>query len=268
VQQGFFSLSQRIGVACFLFVTALTPLLMRELAVAHGKGDAHRMAQLLDRYAPMIYALSAWMACFVFMEAVAVTRIFGGAGFAEAIIPVQIMALYPIHQGYGQVAGAVFYASGQTRALRNISLAGLGLGLVTAWLCLAPASYGGLALGATGLAVKMVLVQCVTVNILLYACQKTAPFAFARNLLHQLICPLVFLGLGLVARETSMALSGLAIDSLIRFFLSGAIYCLLCLVPAAVFPFALGLRRGELASQAKRLNNWLALWRQSKKVGK
>jgi hypothetical protein len=38
-----FRLRRRSGAACVLFVTALTPLLARELAVAHGKGDAAGM---------------------------------------------------------------------------------------------------------------------------------------------------------------------------------------------------------------------------------
>ncbi|MDL2290998.1 lipopolysaccharide biosynthesis protein, partial [Desulfovibrio sp. OttesenSCG-928-F20] len=257
VEQGFFSLSQRIGVACFLFVTAMTPLFMREMAMAHGSRDPLRMAALLDRYAPMIYAVAAWMACFVFIEARGVAGLFGGADFADAALPVQIMALYPIHQGYGQVAGAVYYASGQTRALRNITLAGLVLGLVAAWLFVAPDAYGGLGLGATGLAVKMVLVQFLTVNALLLACRKTAPFNFARNLAHQFVCPLIFGALALAARLASQGLP-LQEEGPLRLLIAGILYCLLCLIPAWFFPFALGLKRGEASAQAARLGRW---WR-------
>ncbi|MDR2800180.1 MAG: oligosaccharide flippase family protein, partial [Desulfovibrio sp.] len=136
VEQGYFSLSQKIGAACILFVTAMTPLLTRELAVAHARRDPAEMARLLDRYAPMLYALCAWMSCFILAESRTVLRVFGGEAFADALPSVRILALYPLHQAYGQVAAAIFYAGGKTRALRNISLATLLLGLAASWLLL------------------------------------------------------------------------------------------------------------------------------------
>lgn len=256
VQQGYFSLAQRVGVACFLFVTALTPLLTRELAVAHGKNDPGEMARLLDAFAPKIYALSAWMACFALAEAPAVARLFGGEAFGGAVLPLQIMALYPVHQGYGQVAGAVFYATGQTRRLRNISLVWMAGGLVAVFFLLAPPENAGLGLGAAGLALKMVAVQILSVNALFFACRKTVPFAFGRNLLHQLYCPLAFATLAFGARFATEALGG-APSSLPRFVASGALYCLFCALTLPLLPPLAGLRRGELGSQFARLRRWL-----------
>lgn len=261
-QQGFFSLSQKVGIACFMFVSAMTPLITRELAVAHGKGDPREMARLLDRFAPMLYALAAWLSCFTLAEAPAVVRLFGGGQFAEALLPVQIMALYPIHQGYGQVAGAVFYAAGETRLLRNITLFSLALGLICAWVLLAPAPgsvnsfaaglpLAGLGLGAPGLAWKMVGVQFITVNILLLTCRKIAPFRYGRNLIHQLLCPATLLALALVARYGTEAAGLGQTQDILRFLISGCVYCLLCLLLALVCPFLFGLKRGEPASQAR-----------------
>lgn len=246
VQQGYFSLSQKLGAACFLFVTAITPLLMREMAVAHGNKDASAIARLLDRYAPMVYAFSAWLACFILIEAQAVVNLFGGRQFAEAMLPVQIMALYPVHQGYGQLAGAVFYAAGETRLLRNLSIVTMSLGLVFAWFMLAPSSMGGLQLGATGLALKMVLIQMLTVNLLFFFGRKIAPFGFGRNVLHQVVCLAVLLGLASVTRYmTEFAGLGSA-SSIPRFFCSGFLYVLLSIPLAFVFPFVFGLAKGEV----------------------
>ena len=44
VQQGFFALSQKVSMACFLFVSAMTPLIMRELSIAWGHNDRAAMA--------------------------------------------------------------------------------------------------------------------------------------------------------------------------------------------------------------------------------
>lgn len=255
VEQGYFSLAQKIGIACFLFVTAMTPLLMRELAVAHGRNDPQEMARLLDRYAPLVYSVAAWLSCFALVEAPAVLRLFGGEQFAGALLTVQIMTLYPIHQGYGQIAGAVFYASGNTGTLRNVSLVILCLGLVAAWVMLAPAHLGGLHLGAEGLAWKMLLMQFAGVNLMLFLCRGIAPFNYARNLAHQILCPLVLLSLAFLTRYGTEFLGLGEATGILRFFASGILYSVLtlCLVPA--LPFILGLHREELANQWRRLRS-------------
>lgn len=253
VQQGYFSLSQKVSMGCFLFVTAMTPLIMRELAVAHGKNNPQLMGKLLDRYAPMLYAVAAWFACFTSIEAEAVVRIFGGAAFADALLPVQIMTLFAIHQGYGQLAGSVFYATNQTKPLRNLTIAGLVIGIVCAYVFLAPHDMGGLSLGATGLALKMVIVQVLAVNILLIACKKFAPFRLRRNLVHQIICPVCLLALALVTRQAT-ELAGLgAGDNLIRFFISGVFYTILTTGLAWCIPFVIGLEQGDLAKLCQKL---------------
>ncbi|MDR0339233.1 MAG: lipopolysaccharide biosynthesis protein, partial [Desulfovibrio sp.] len=258
VEQGYFSISQRIGVACFVFVTAMIPLLTRELAVAHAKNDAREMARLLDRYAPMIYSVSAWMCCFVMVEAAAVLRLFGGEQFVGALLPVQIMALYSIHQGYGQLSGAVYYATGQTRLLRNLSLINQTVGLVMAWLFMAPGDLFGLGLGARGLAWKMLLAQFIAVNMFLYAATRHVPFHYGRNLLHQMICPLVCAGLALAARFTTEAIGLGDAASLPRFFISGMLYTAICIPASFLLPFAFGVRQGELITQGRRLLTWFS----------
>ncbi len=243
VEQGFFSLGQKVGMACFLFVTALTPLLMRELAAAHGRNKPELMAALVDRYAPMIYAVSAWFACFTFIESPAVVRLFGGAAFAGAVGPVAVMALYPIHQGYGQVAASIFYAGGETKAYRNLALFTLIPGTALSWLVLAPPNLFGFDLGALGLAVKMVLVQAVSVNITLFAGRKLVPFAYGRNLLHQLITAPAF---ALVALGCRFATQNFApAENLLRFFVSGMLYCLLTGSLILAVPFLAGLNHAD-----------------------
>ena len=253
MQQGYFSLSQKVGMACFLFVTAMTPLLMRELAVAHGNNDPAAMARLMDRFAPMIYAVAAWFSCFVVVEAPAVVRLFGGSGFGEAIAAVQIMAFYPVHQGYGQVASAVYYATGETRALRNITLLSLLVGLVCTWVLLAPVEAGGFALGAAGLAYKMVAVQVITVNVALLVCRRVVPFDVRRNLVHQVLCPSVLIALACAAHYGTTAVGLGPVDGFGRFFVSGALYTLLSFGVVLLFPFIAGVTRKEVFSQGRRL---------------
>lgn len=59
-EQGFFALSQKVSMACFLFVSAMTPLLMRELSIAWGRHDVTAMAHLVNRFAPLLYVVAAY----------------------------------------------------------------------------------------------------------------------------------------------------------------------------------------------------------------
>jgi O-antigen/teichoic acid export membrane protein len=50
--QGFYGLSYQIGVLCFLFTSAMTPLFVREISKAFGVGDMERMRAMFQRYVP------------------------------------------------------------------------------------------------------------------------------------------------------------------------------------------------------------------------
>ncbi len=245
-QQGFFALSQKVSMACFLFVSAMTPLLMREFSISWGKGDLAAMGGLLSRFAPLLYAIAAYFSCFTVAEGKALVEIFGGSEFLAAILPVQIMALYPLHQAYGQIAGSVFHASGKTKILRNMTAMECLYGLGAAWLLVAPASLYGLGLGATGLAIKTVGVQFISVNIYLWLASRIIPFSFWRNLAHQIVCLLVFLGVAFGCRDISLLLCGAGQHYIWRFLVSGIIYTLAIATLCAALPRFVGMSRQDV----------------------
>ncbi len=263
-QQGFFALSQKVSMACFLFVSAMTPLVMREFSIAWGRKDVPAMGRLLTRFAPLLYAVAAYFSCFTLAEGAALVDFFGGAQFAAAILPVQIMALYPLHQAYGQLAGSVFHATGRTRVLRNMAAFECVYGFAAAWFLLAPGHLGGLGLGATGLAVKTVAVQCITVNLYLWLASRFIPFAFWRNAAHQLLCLAALLARAFGAREATLFLAAAmgagapgALDDIVRFCASGVLYSFLAAALCLVAPGLLGLTRRELRELAVRLRSAL-----------
>ena len=251
-EQGFFALSQKVGMACFLFVSAMTPLLMRELSIAWGKRDTRAMGQLVDRFAPLLYVVAAYFSCFTLVEAAAVVEIFGGSEFAQALVPVQIMALYPLHQGYGQLATSIFHATGRTRVLRNIQICECVYGFATAWLLLAPTHLFGFGLGATGLAMKTVIVQAITVNLYLWLASRFVPLSFGKNLVHQVWSLVVLLVLALFCRQVTMW-AGLGDETgIVRFLCAGVLYSGLVLGLALIFPAFLGFTRTDVVELRRR----------------
>lgn len=256
-QQGFYALSQKVSMACFLFVSAMTPLLMREFSVAWGKGDLKAMGYLLTRFAPGLYLIAAYFSCFTVAEGRTLVEIFGGTEFAAATLPVQIMALYPLHQAYGQLASSVFHASGKTRILRNITACECVYGLAVAWFMLAPASLFGLNLGAAGLAIKTVSVQFLSVNIYLWLASRMVPFPFWNNLVHQIFSVLILAIFAFASRVLSFQLLPDADIYLARFVCSGAIYTFFVILAVLAIPRLLGLSRSDCHDLCLRFRNWL-----------
>lgn len=254
VQQGFYALSQKVSLACFLFVSAMTPLLMREFSIAWGNKNLEAMGSLLSRFAPLLYAIAAYFSCFTLVEGQSLVRIFGGDEFIAATLAVQIMALYPLHQAYGQMAGSVFHACGKTSILRNLTALECIYGLATAWILLAPAPFYGLNLGAVGLAIKTVAVQFISVNICLLLASRFIPFNFWHNLAHQLVTVLIFLLIAFLGRQILFLLLPNDTHFILRFFLSGLLYSIGIAILCLLFPRLAGLSRSELRDLAIRFH--------------
>ena len=255
-EQGFFALSQKVSMACFLFVSAMTPLVMRELSIAWGQKDLKAMGQLITRFSPLLYVIAAYFSCFTLVEGEALVYLFGGEQFQAALVPVQIMALYPLHQAYGQLAGSVFHASGKTHILRNMTAVECVYGLFLTWLLLAPPHLLGLGLGATGLALKTVAVQFITVNAYLWLASRFIPLNFFRNLAHQILSLSFILLLAYATKELTLSLNLGSSISLGRFFISGLSYTLALTLAILALPQLLGFTRRDLYELARRFNPW------------
>ena len=250
-EQGYFALSQRVSAACFLFVSAMTPLIMRELAIAWGKQDRARMGELLTRFAPLLFGIAAWFSCFTVVQAPLLVHIFGGSEFTAAIVAVQIMAFYPAHQAYGQLASSVFHATGKTKTLRNMTVVESFGGIALVWLFVAPPDMLGMGLGAAGLALKTVITQFVMVNLLFWLASRVVPLNFLRNLLLQVLILAAFLVLAWLAQagvDTVLAGQG----QIVRFLISGILYTILSAALGLGCPQLFGCSRQYLLENLGR----------------
>lgn len=265
VQQGYFALSQRVSMACFMFVSAMTPLVMRELAIAWGQGDRLLMGRLLTRFAPPLFGIAAWFSCFTLVEARTLVGLFGGSEFAAALVPVQIMALYPAHQAYGQLASSVFHATGKTKILRNLAFVEHLCGLGLAWLFMAPARHFGLGLGATGLALKTVITQALMVNLLLYLASRMIPLRFFTNVLLQALILGAFLALAQTSSLLASWLCNGSGEGVGRFLTSGACYSALSIGLILICPALFGCSRQTLRELAARA---FSRWRGRRQEGR
>jgi len=256
IQQGFFGLSYQIGALCFLFSSAMAPLLMREFSIAYGKQDLTEMARLFRRYIPLLYSVAAFFACFIAVQSDKVVYIFGGEKFKGATAALTIMAFYPIHQTYGQLSGSVFYAAGKTALYRNIGVAFMLIGLPTTFFLIAPSAIMGLNLGATGLAIKMVILQLIAVNVMLFFNARLLKLSFWKYIAHQLICIVFLLLASFLVTFTVDNFFYIGKNIIINFALSGVLYSIVVFIIVYFFPDLFGMKRNDILKLiAKVLNN-------------
>jgi len=246
IAQGFYGLSYQIGVLCFLFTSAMTPLFMREMSKAFGVRDLERMRAMFQRYIPMLFAVAAVLGVFFMVQASRVSLIFGGKSYTQAAVPIGLMSFYAIHRTYGQLSGSVFLATGQTRLYRNLGVGMILSGLALSFFMLVPRKFGGLNLGATGLALKMVVAQFVEVNLGLWFNTRFLGLSYWKFLSHQLFV------IGPLAGMSWLASAGVDLlvqNPLIAFLITGFVYALGCLGLLILFPALFSVTRPELKNQ-------------------
>lgn len=253
VQQGFYGLSYQIGAVCFLFTSAMTPLITREFSIAFAKQDLTQMAYLFRRYIPLLYGIAAFFSCFIAMQAENVAYIFGGAKFHDAALTIAIMAFYPIHQVYGQLSGSVFYATGQTGLYRNIGITIGIFELPVTYFLIAPGDMMGLNAGSTGLAIKMVMMQFVATNVQLYFNSRFLKLSFRKYLAHQLVCISCLLLLVFMSLKVVDYLH-ISSNIVINFLLNGIIYSITVAGLTCFVPAFFGFTRKDIRSLFQRLS--------------
>ncbi len=174
--------------------------------------------------------------------------IVGGARFKEAAVPLALMSLYPIHQTYGQLNSAVYFATVRTRLYRNIGISISLLGLLVTFLFLAPKEQLGLNLGSTGLALKMVLVQIIGQNLILWFNVKFLKISFLKMLGHQFIS--VFI-IGTAAGLATLIANDIIEDVVLSVITAGIIYMVLLMGVLYWFPSLFSTNRSEIIQNVR-----------------
>jgi O-antigen/teichoic acid export membrane protein len=247
--QGHYSLGFNLSAICMLLTGSLTPLLMREYAIAFENNDQNRIKSLFLKFVPFFYVLTSVFACFFSIHGDWLARIIGGERFSEASIPVMILGLAPIHQSYGQLSGSLMSATDRTREYGNISILQAILSLPLTFFLLSPKSYGGFNMGATGLAIKMVGLQFLISNIQLWYNTKQLEIGMTRFVIHQITVVILFI---LAAIGSKFLVANFLGTHIMALIISGAIFLFIITAIILIFPSLISMTRNELLGHIKR----------------
>ena len=247
VQMGYYGLAYSLAAMCFIFTSAMIPIITREFAKSYEKKDIENMRKLFFRYIPMLYSLAAYFGVFIAIQSETVLAIFTDEKFQDAYLVLMIMAFYPIHQTYGQLSASIFYATGQTKLIRNMALFIMPLGMLLSFVFIYLFEYE-----AVGLAIKMIIGQAIGVNIQLYFNSKLLNFKMKSFLFHQLYAILFFVVLAYISSNIFNFES-----NIISFLISGVIYTIFVIISTYIFPQIFSTTRGEIKNISSKVFNKL-----------
>jgi len=254
-QQGIYSFSFGISSVCLLFTTTMIPLFTRELSVAAGNQNIKQMASLYRLFVPMLYAITAYFCCFIFVESKSIINLFGGNEYSTAELTLKILAFYPLVSVYSNLNGSVIYANGRTSLVLKLALIFTPLSMITSWL-LINTGYWGFNLGAEGLAIKEIILELISVVIILYVNTDFLELRFRNYLVHMIFSILPFLVFAYSAHFIVHWLCSelnFSPNPIILFFISGVVYSLLSLLIVWIYPMVFGLSRKDISTQIKSL---------------
>ncbi|HLD22774.1 MAG TPA: lipopolysaccharide biosynthesis protein [Sulfuricurvum sp.] len=242
-QTGFYTLAYSIAAVSFLFTSSMTPIITREFSRSFERGDNEKIRTHFKRYIPMFYSIAAFFAVFTAFQSDHLIQIFTDEKFALAAPALVVIALYPIHQTYGQLSGSLFFASGNTSRYRNIGLVTSLVGLIFTFVFLFV-----LELGALGLAWKMLLTQLVGVTIQLYFNTSFLKLKMTPFILHQLYSFLFFLFSAFVSFQLVSSIQ----TPLVNLLLCAFFYTLFTIIGGVIFPQIFATTRGEIKALFSR----------------
>ena len=178
-----------------------------------------------------------------------------GSQYLEGATVMWIMLLYPIHQSLGQINGTMYFALELTRPYVVINSIHLITSIIAIYFLLAPSDMlvPGLGLGAIGLAMKMVIIQIITVNVSIWWLCRHQGWSF--DFAYQVMGIGLFLMLGFICYELVNILVDDSVFMLIRATISAAIYVLVTIIIFYKVPWLIGLTQSELKSYIYKVKN-------------
>jgi O-antigen/teichoic acid export membrane protein len=211
-QMGFYGLAYSLAAMCFLFTSAMTPIITREFSKSYEEKDYENMRKLFYRYIPMLYSIAAFFSVFISIQSENVLDIFTDEKFKDAYLVLVLMAFYPIHQTYGQLS--ILFAS------------------IFIYI---------FEFGAVGLALTMLIVQFIGVNIQLYFNAKLLKLNIRYFIFHQIYSILFFVFIALfVSKIINIE------NSTFEFLFSGFLYIILVIIFSYIFPQVFATNRDEI----------------------
>jgi O-antigen/teichoic acid export membrane protein len=238
VEQAYFGVASQIASISLLATVSVLRIFWQEVAQAHSEGDLTRVRMLYRRVTHLLYGLTVVGAMLLLPWSGDIVRVLLGQEYLGGAPVLTVMLLYPVHQALGQISGTVLLATERVGAFSLVGGIFMLVSMGVAYLMLATPSspIPGLGLGAVGLAIKLVGLQVVQVNVMMYLVSRLLawPFVWVFQVLAPVTAAAVTLPLYWVVTR-GMSGSPLILQVAVYLLVAGAVIGLLFLRTPEVF---------------------------------
>ncbi|MFG1691683.1 lipopolysaccharide biosynthesis protein [Gemmatimonadota bacterium] len=253
VEQAYYSVGAQFSRVALIATTAILRIFWKEIAEASHEGDYARMGRLYRKVTRLLFFVGAGIVGFLMPWATDLLDLMLGAEYVGGATTLMIMFLYPVHQSIGQINGTLLMATERVKVHVLVGTAFMACSIAVTYLVLAPpdALVPGLGLASQGLALKMVMMQFIQVNIVMYIIARIWHWSF--DWLFQPIALFGCIGLGWVVHEVGLRLIAVDLTLPLKMGLVGIVY--LCLLVGFLYavPWVAGFTREELMTSARTI---------------
>lgn len=254
LEQGYFGFAFKLSALSFLIVASMTDLITREFSVFIEKNDRKSLIKYYSIIIPLLFSLMSFISIFLFTFSKEITLLIAGDDYMLASSSVAIMLLYPIHQTFGRLNDAIFFASGKTALYRNISISISIFGFLLTILLVTPFFNIGYNLGAYGLSIKMILATLIGTNINLFVISKYLMLSYLQNFFLQIRILFCF---GIISQSVKYLLFKLIVgNTLIVCLLTFLVYTAIIGVVLFFFPAFTFLNKKDQQNAYKILKSF------------
>lgn len=179
-EQGFFAVGMRFCIIASLATMAFLNIYWKEMAEAWARRDRVRLQMLFAISSRSFYIGATVLSAFALCWTPEIVQHVLGAEFKNAVVPVAILFLYPLHNTLNQMVELALLATGHARSKAVVGYFFFVVSLLTSYLCLAPSTavIAGFSLGAVGMAFKTVACQFLQTNLGLFFLRRQVGLTF------------------------------------------------------------------------------------------
>jgi O-antigen/teichoic acid export membrane protein len=257
-EQGFYQIAYQFASVSLLATTSILNIFWKEIAEANALEDSERLATLYQKVSRSLVMLGAMLSGFLIPWTEQIVTVLLGTSYITAVPVLAVMFFFPIHQSMGQIGGTMLLAGGHTKAYTKMSITVMLVSLPLSYLVQAPAQgepVPGLGLGAIGMALKMVLVNIVSVNILAWLIARYHGWKF--EWLYQVVGIGAAIGAGYLAKNIAGLFWDLSISEitglLLPFLASGMVYLIAISICIMAMPWLVGMEKDDMKEMLKKL---------------
>jgi len=259
-QQGLFQVANQFAMISLLATSSVLNIFWKEIATAYEQNDKQKVEYIYFKAMRGLVMFGAVISGFLVPWTNQIIQLFLGESYSNAAPVLMIMFFYPIHQAVGQLTGAFFLSTNQTRIYSITSIITMLVSIPFTYFFQAPVTgylVSGLGLGAMGLALKIVIINIASVNVCVYIISRLQQWHYDYS--HQIYAVVLTSIIGYFSYFCAHLMGNSIFVSSIRFtimfqgLIASFIYfpSIICLI--YYMPGLVGLSRQELKGMVQRV---------------